>query len=147
MNDSVWLIVFSSVILLLIAIAVVTFLYSRSTRAKLLQSIGLIDNLHKLQQQNDKLIKGQTALIATQSTAIENLKNEMSEQIEKTNKLAQEFSLYGDKVEQLSEQDPELKMYSKANKLVASGESIDDIIEASGLPRAEVEVLYSLHRR
>jgi len=48
-------------------------------------------------------------------------------------------------VERLEEQDPALKMYSRASKLVAQGAAMEDIIEASGLPRAEVEVLMSLH--
>ncbi len=36
-------------------------------------------------------------------------------------------------------------MYHRATQLVAKGASIDDIIEACQLPRAEVEVLISLH--
>lgn len=46
----------------------------------------------------------------------------------------------------LQQEDPELKMYSRAHQLVKEGVSIEDIMEASQLPRAEVEVLVGLQR-
>jgi hypothetical protein len=46
----------------------------------------------------------------------------------------------------LQKEDPELKMYNRAHQLVKEGVSIEDIMEASQLPRAEVEVLVGLQR-
>ena len=46
---------------------------------------------------------------------------------------------------QLQQDSPELKMYNRANELVKQGANIEDVMEATQLPRAEVEVLVGLH--
>lgn len=46
---------------------------------------------------------------------------------------------------QLQQESPELKLYNRANKLVKEGASVEDVMQASQLPRAEVEVLVGLH--
>ncbi|MCY7294408.1 DUF2802 domain-containing protein [Alteromonas sp. a30] len=47
----------------------------------------------------------------------------------------------------LAHQEVSSPMYTRAAKLVASGASIDDIMEECDLPRAEAELLISLHRK
>ena len=42
--------------------------------------------------------------------------------------------------------DPESKMYSRAMKMVQLGADLDEIIRECELPRAEAELLYSLHQ-
>ena len=49
------------------------------------------------------------------------------------------------KQQDLDERDPEAKMYRKAGKLVESGASVEEIMQACELPRAEAELLISLH--
>ncbi|MFC3120387.1 DUF2802 domain-containing protein [Agaribacter flavus] len=147
MNDFIWLIVFSSITLLLLVISLVTFVYARNTRAKLLQGVGLIDNLHKLQQQTDKKVLAQAEDIASLEQSLNEVKDTLFTATEALSVSQIKLETYEEKLALLADKDPELKMYSKANKLVAAGESIDDVMEASGLPRAEVEVLFSLQRR
>jgi tetrahydromethanopterin S-methyltransferase subunit G len=50
-------------------------------------------------------------------------------------------------VEDMSQQDPAAKMYAKAHSLVESGASIDEIIEACDLPKAEVEILIGFQKK
>ena len=46
----------------------------------------------------------------------------------------------------LEQQEVSSPMYTRAAKLVASGASIEDIMEECDLPRAEAELLIALHR-
>jgi hypothetical protein len=50
------------------------------------------------------------------------------------------------KTELLQQENPEFKRYTKANTLVKEGASVEEIMEASQLPRAEIEVLVGLQR-
>jgi hypothetical protein len=51
------------------------------------------------------------------------------------------------KIDELSQQDPAAKMYAKAHSLVASGATIDEIMDACDLPQAEVEVLIGFQKK
>lgn len=50
-------------------------------------------------------------------------------------------------IDELSQQDPAAKMYAKAHSLVASGASLNEIIDACDLPKAEVEVLMGFQEK
>lgn len=47
--------------------------------------------------------------------------------------------------EEIEQRDPQVKLYAKASALVADGASIDDIMSACDLDRAEVELLKNIH--
>ena len=48
-------------------------------------------------------------------------------------------------MEEISLQDPDAKLYSRALKMVGLGADIDEIIKECELPQAEVELLIRLH--
>ena len=48
---------------------------------------------------------------------------------------------------ELKLQDPSLRLYQKAADLVKQGASIDEIIEACDIPRAEAEMLVMVHKQ
>lgn len=50
-------------------------------------------------------------------------------------------------IDELSQQDPAAKMYAKAHSLVASGASLNEIMDACDLPKAEVEVLMGFQEK
>ncbi len=50
------------------------------------------------------------------------------------------------KIEELSDLDPDSRLYSKASKLVASGATIEELMQECELPRAEAELLFSLRK-
>jgi seryl-tRNA synthetase len=130
--------------LLCIVLVVVLWVYAKNIKTKLMQSVGLIDELYKLntaQSANIEKLKSQILKNNKVSKALQNDYQTFSHEVQDS------LNKVSDTVERLEEQDPALKMYSKASKLVEQGAAMEDIIEASGLPRAEVEVLMSLHAK
>jgi hypothetical protein len=53
----------------------------------------------------------------------------------------------GDQQQKFAEQDPQSRFYQKAAKLIADGVTIEDVMQECDLPRAEAELLFSLHHR
>lgn len=49
-------------------------------------------------------------------------------------------------LEAVQNQDPDARLYSRAMRMVELGANIDEVIAECELPRAEAELLYSLHR-
>jgi len=52
-----------------------------------------------------------------------------------------------DKQQQLADQDPQSRFYHKGAKLIAAGATLDEVMRECDLPRAEAELLFSLHQR
>jgi alanyl-tRNA synthetase len=50
-------------------------------------------------------------------------------------------------LQQLEQQEPEIKLYQRAAKLVEQGASVDDLMQACDLPRAEAELMLAMHKR
>lgn len=50
-------------------------------------------------------------------------------------------------VKEAAEQDPEARLYQRAAKLVATGTTVEELMEACELPRAEAELLLAVHQR
>ncbi|WP_075610558.1 DUF2802 domain-containing protein [Alteromonas pelagimontana] len=48
---------------------------------------------------------------------------------------------------EVKQQDPSMRLYSRATELVKQGASIAEIMQACDLPRAEAELLISMHRK
>jgi hypothetical protein len=48
--------------------------------------------------------------------------------------------------EKLAEQDPQSRFYANAVKLITDGASLEDVMRECDLPRAEAELLFSLHQ-
>ncbi|GLP94949.1 DUF2802 domain-containing protein [Paraferrimonas sedimenticola] len=49
-------------------------------------------------------------------------------------------------LEEVSQQDPQAKLYARASKMVALGASLDEIIAECEIPRAEAELLLRLNQ-
>jgi hypothetical protein len=89
--------------------------------------------------------------------AIEDLKLELTKDVDSTknsvvvamkplSEMSKRILALEHKTDLMQQEHPEFKRYSRANALVKEGASIEDIMEASQLPRAEVEVLLGLQR-
>lgn len=61
--------------------------------------------------------------------------------------LTVQISQLADKIEELQLLDPETRLYSQANKMVISGASVEELMEECALPRAEAELLFSMHKK
>jgi uncharacterized protein HemX len=111
----------------------------------------------KLENQEMQLIALQTLLAQSQSQAELYQKNstesqieneQVSKQLEHRIKVTQEqFNSKLQAIEQLLHQQPEDKLYSRAQKLVELGADIAEIMRECDIPRAEAEMLLSIHRK
>jgi uncharacterized protein HemX len=77
------------------------------------------------------------------------LENEqVSKQLEHRIKmLQQQISSQEQTVEQIQAQQPEDKLYSRAFKLVELGADIEEVMKECEIPRAEAEMLLSVHQK
>jgi len=117
----------------------------------------IIELTQKTNSQELLLLELQTQLMQTQKQLLENtqqwdeaqLENEqVSKQLEHRIKVNQEqFSTQFQTIEQLLHQQPEDKLYSRAQKLVELGADIEEIMRECDIPRPEAEMLLSVHRQ
>jgi hypothetical protein len=61
--------------------------------------------------------------------------------------LQQQISSQEQTVEQIQAQQPEDKLYSRAFKLVELGADIEEVMKECEIPRAEAEMLLSVHQK
>lgn len=105
----------------------------------------------QLEQQADKQDGGDFAQTQQLQQSLElSLKQQLEQQNQQLQQtvaqLSQEQRALEQKLQQLSEQDPGAKLYQRAAKLVASGASIEEIMQECDLPRAEAELLAAMRR-
>ena len=79
-----------------------------------------------------------------QAVEIETLRNQLSDQSDAVNQLTEQLRKLQSKVQEFEFNDPEIKLYQQAKKLVASGASVEEVMDSCQLTRAEVDLLYSL---
>lgn len=92
---------------------------------------SLLNNEHKLNQVNDELHE---IHIGSQA-----LGRKVKELVGLTHELQS-------RQEKLAEQDPQSRFYANAVKLITGGASLEDVMRECDLPRAEAELLFSLHK-
>lgn len=144
MPDPVILWTLISLLFLCFVLLLVLWAFNRNLNGRLQQSVNLIDELHKISLAQQK----QFSILEQDQNSLKAELRKRQQDVEQSHTIAiNRLEKVESTIERLEEQDPALKMYSKASKLVEQGAAMDDIIEASGLPRAEVEVLLSLHSR
>lgn len=66
---------------------------------------------------------------------------------QKIKELSALIKLTRDKQEELSNLDPDNRLYTKASKLVEAGATVDELMQECELPRAEAELLLSLRKK
>ena len=111
----------------------------------------------KVQSQELMLIELQTLLAQIQIQLTQSqqqnhdsqLENEqVSKQLEHRIKVAQEqFTSQFESIDQLLRQQPEDKLYSRAQKLVELGADVEEIMRECDIPRPEAEMLLAVHRQ
>ncbi|MEG3768435.1 DUF2802 domain-containing protein [Alteromonas sp. 14N.309.X.WAT.G.H12] len=121
---------------LLAVIAVLWLYWYFQIRLKTLQQ--------HLQYQTDQAI-----LLAEEVRTLENQITEMQTRSMVQGKhmqdLSQQFTQLENQLREVKTQDPSMRLYTRAAELVKSGADIDEVMQACDLPRAEAELLYSMH--
>lgn len=142
-----------SAVALLIAIvgALALFVYakrhSNNNEQMFKQNDALQLNIRKLQQNlknyEDRIHEVQTGLYGTSDKLS---KVEQSIEFSKQD-LQNEIAALSAKIQEIETADPGSRLYSKGAKLVASGATIEEIMQECDLPRAEAELLLNLHKK
>lgn len=111
----------------------------------------------KVQSQELMLIELQSILAQVQAQLAESEQlhsesqrenEQVSKQLEHRIKVIQEqFGTQFQTIEQLLHQQPEDKLYSRAQKLVELGADIEEIMRECDIPRPEAEMLMAVHRQ
>lgn len=61
--------------------------------------------------------------------------------------LSEQCTQMENQLREVKTQDPSMRLYSRAAELVKSGADVNEIMQACDLPRAEAELLISMHRK
>ena len=104
----------------------------------------------QLLELQDLLARQQSQLEITQQHCTESrIENEqVSKQLEHRIKVTQEqFNKQFQSIEQRLHQQPEDKLYTRAQKLVELGADLAEIMRECDIPRAEAEMLLSIHQK
>ncbi|WP_284243469.1 DUF2802 domain-containing protein [Thalassotalea insulae] len=73
---------------------------------------------------------------------------QVSQQLEHRIKVIQEkLQAYQEQLTQLQQQQPQDRLYTRAQKMVALGADIEEIVQECGLPVAEAEILIAMHKK
>ena len=73
---------------------------------------------------------------------------QISQQLEHRIKVLQEkLSQVHENITQIQQQQPEDKLYSRAQKMVKLGADVDELVKECDLPYAEAEILIAMHKR
>lgn len=73
---------------------------------------------------------------------------QISQQLEHRIKVLQDkLSLSSEIIAQIQQQQPEDKLYSRAQKMVKLGADVDELVRECDLPHAEAEILIAMHKQ
>ena len=118
--------------------------HSRQSR-KIKQAAKLINDLYSIsQQQAEHLAELESSIeYQNQNSVFDKFRQSTLQQM---HSVVQNMQKLQQRVDRVEDQEPTLKMYNKASQMAAQGASEQDIIEASGLPLAEVEILMGMQK-
>lgn len=115
--------------------------------------LALVIFLFKRFNASKELTTLQKSAIEDLDSKTNNLSNELHEirsgnygVIKRVKELVQQVEQLQSAQQTLAEQDPQVRFYSKAAKLISQGASIEDVIKECDIPAAEAELLFSLHK-
>lgn len=127
----------------LVAICIVGLMYAKKQSVVALQLE---------QQQMAREINTAFTVIKQLEQTLNDHRHELTQQQHQIEKLAISNVVFAEKITKIQvqtqvieERDPQVKLYAKASMLVADGASIDEVMSACDLGRAEVELLQNIH--
>jgi len=124
-----------TILSLVLSFSIITFLFLSNKKDKVLNS-DLDKRFSDLKQQNTIL-----------RSEIDELRGgllNMGKRILQQEQVSQELT---QNQQELQFSDPDSKMYSRAVKMVELGAQLDEVMKECELPRAEAELLLSLHQQ
>ena len=106
---------------------------------------------HALLQMEYEKLQQQSTLFKQHMMKVEERLNELSSGSlgmgDRLEQVTQNVQSLVERQEQFDNSEPESRLYSKANKMAAKGATVEELMHDCELPRAEAELLVSLHNR
>ncbi|MEQ3652412.1 MAG: DUF2802 domain-containing protein [Glaciecola sp.] len=141
-----------------LSIAVIAIQASSKTNKRLNITLELLNSLHKIIETNKaNIAELENKLSVELQEAGQVTKNTSQSDIAKEQDIIQisqsiaDLQVQIDKLsaqyQELVEQEPTAKIYTKAQSLVRAGASVAEVMEACDLPRAEVEVMMGIQEK
>ncbi|RUO79797.1 DUF2802 domain-containing protein [Idiomarina tyrosinivorans] len=84
---------------------------------------------------------------SSEEALIEQHSQQLQALAERQQQLAEQLDQVKQQIAEVANQDPEMRYYQKAAKLIAEGASLQEVMDACELPQAEVELLMSLNKQ
>jgi hypothetical protein len=110
--------------------------------------------LFKRDQSQLESIKSQDNLLTELAKKVNNLTDELHEirsgnygVINRVKELVHVVDNLQSAQQNLVEQDPQSRFYSKGTKLISQGASLEDVMRECDMPVAEAELLFNLHNK
>ncbi|GBL04022.1 DUF2802 domain-containing protein [Glaciecola sp. KUL10] len=129
---------------LAIGLAIIALLAIKTLNRKFVQSLEIINGLHKhVQQKDEQLLQLDERLSGlelqnrAQASKLSNYEQQLNISLERLEQ----------KVHDVQMEDPTTKRYHKASELLENGASIEEVMEICEIPRAEVDILLGLLRK
>lgn len=129
---------------ILLILTIISFVFSFSIIAFLFLSNKKVKILNSDLDKRFSDLKQQNTILRSEIDELRGGLLNMGKRILQQEKLSQELS---ENQQALQYSDPDSKMYSRAVKMVELGAQLDEVMKECELPRAEAELLLSLHQQ
>ena len=113
-------------------------------------AIKVLANHRQLKSEIEQLAKKANELNFSRDMTTEGIHEIRSATMGVNNKVKElsiQVAQLSDKIEELQLLDPQTRLYSQASKMVMSGASVEDVMAECAIPRAEAELLFSMHKK
>ena len=105
----------------------------------------------KRTEQTLETLRQQVVSISAQSKdvghQVEEQQNRSLVQSKHIQQLQEEITGFNNQIRELKLQDPSMRMYQRAAELVKQGASLEEVMESCDIPRAEAELIVTIHKK
>ena len=96
-------------------------------------------------------LRQQMASVSAQSKdvghQVEEQQNRSLVQSKHIQQLQDEITGFNNQIREVKLQDPSMRMYQRAAELVKQGASLEEVMESCDIPRAEAELIVTIHKK
>ena len=96
-------------------------------------------------------LRQQMASVSAQSKdvghQVEEQQNRSLVQSKHIQQLQDEITGFNNQIREVKMQDPSMRMYQRAAELVKQGASLEEVMESCDIPRAEAELIVTIHKK
>lgn len=105
----------------------------------------------KRTEQTLDTLRQQVASVSAQSKdvghQVEEQQNRSLVQSKHIQQLQEEITGFNNQIREVKLQDPSMRMYQRAAELVKQGASLEEVMESCDIPRAEAELIVTIHKK